>query len=73
MKCRVCGGSLESRIADLPFRLGDHSIAIIKSRPLLQCPQCGDTELETPTRQKVEQLLAGFDGASELEVIRFEA
>ena len=32
MRCRVCGGELESRITDLPFKVGDSSIVILKSR-----------------------------------------
>ena len=46
MRCRVCGGMLEQRVTDLPFKLSDTSIAIVKSVPALQCPQCGETELE---------------------------
>ena len=57
MKCRVCGGSLTPRVTDLPFKVGDSSIVILKSLPVLQCNQCGDTELEHATMTRVEQLL----------------
>ena len=73
MKCRVCGGSLEPRVTDLPFKIGDSSIVILKSLPVLQCNQCGDTELEHPTMLRVETLLDRVDRSSELEVIRFAA
>ena len=43
MRCRVCGGQLESRITDLPFKVGDSSIVILRSLPVLQCRQCGKT------------------------------
>ena len=46
MRCRICGGLLESRVTDLPFKIGDSSIVILRSLPVLQCRQCGDTELE---------------------------
>lgn len=73
MKCRVCGGSLERRVTDLPFKIGDSSIVIIKALPVLQCGQCGETELEHETMLRVDEVLAGVDASSELEVIRFAA
>lgn len=73
MRCRVCGGLLERRVTDLPFKIGDSSIVILKALPVLQCEQCGDTELEQATMVRVDQLLAGVDRSAELEVIRFAA
>jgi YgiT-type zinc finger domain-containing protein len=73
MRCRVCGGLLEHRVTDLPFKISDSSIVILKALPVLQCRQCGETELEQATMLRVDQLLAGVDTASELEVIRFAA
>jgi len=73
MKCRVCGGVLESRVTDLPFKIGDSSIVIVKSLPVLQCQQCSDTELEHATMSHVDQLLASADRSAELEVIRYAA
>jgi YgiT-type zinc finger domain-containing protein len=73
MRCRVCGGLLEHRVTDLPFKIGDSSIVILKALLVLQCRQCGDTELEHETMLRVDQVLAGVDTSSELEVIRFAA
>jgi YgiT-type zinc finger domain-containing protein len=73
MRCRVCGGLLERRVTDLPFKIGDSLIVILKALPVLQCRQCNETELEHQTMQPVEQVLAGVDRSSELEVIRFAA
>ena len=73
MKCRVCGGLQEPSITHLPFKIGDSRIVILKSLPVLQCRQCGDTELENETMYRVDQLLAAVDGAAELEVIRYAA
>lgn len=67
MRCRICGGLLESRVTDLPFKIGDSSIVILRSLPVLQ----GDTELEQATMSRVDQLLAAVDGSAELEVIRY--
>ena len=73
MRCRVCGGLQERRITDLPFKIGDSSIVVLKALPVLQCRQCGDTEVEQATMGRVEQVLAEVDASSELEVIRFAA
>ena len=73
MRCRTCGGLLEPRVTDLPFKIGDSSIVILRSLPVLQCKQCGDAELEQATMKRVDELLAAVDGAAELEVIRFAA
>lgn len=73
VRCRICGGLLESRVTDVPFKIGDSSIVILRSLPVLQCRQCGDTELEQATMSRVDQLLAAVDGSAELEVIRYAA
>jgi YgiT-type zinc finger domain-containing protein len=73
MRCRICGGLLESRVTDLPFKIGDSSIVIFKLLPVLQCQQCSDTELEQATMSRVDQLLAGVNSSAELEVIRYAA
>jgi YgiT-type zinc finger domain-containing protein len=62
MTCRVCGGLLEPRVTDLPFKIGDSSIMILRSLPVLQCRQCADTELEQATMSRVDQLLAAVGG-----------
>ena len=73
MRRRVCGGLLESRVTDLPFKIRDSSIVILRALPVLQCRQCGDTELEQATMSRVDQLLATVGGSAELEVIRYAA
>ena len=73
MRCRICGGLLESRVTDLPFRIGGSSIVILRSLPVLQCRQCGDAELEQVTMSRVDQLLAAVDESAELKVILYVA
>lgn len=70
MNCRVCGGRLEKRVTDLPFKVSDTAIVIVKSLPVLQCRQCGDTEMEDAEMSRVNELLAAVDHSAELEVIR---
>ena len=70
MKCRICGGAMEERVTELPFKIGDTSIVIVRSLPVLQCRQCGETELEGVAMSRVDRLLAVVDRSSELEVVR---
>lgn len=69
----MCGGLLEHRITDVPFKIGDSSIVVVKALPVLECRQCGEIEMEDQTMRRVDQVLAGVDTSSELEVIRFAA
>ena len=73
MRCRICGGLLEPRVTDLPFKIGDSSIVILRSLPVFQCRQCGDTELEQVTMTRVDQLLAAADESAELKIVRYAA
>ncbi len=73
MKCRVCAGPQEPRVTDLPFKIGDSLIVILKDLPVLQCRQCGDIELENSVMLKVEQVLGAVDRSAELEIIRYAA
>ena len=73
MKCRICGGALVPKVTDLPFKVSDSSIVILKSLAVLECNQCGDAELEHGIMLKVEKILERVDRSSELEVIRFAA
>jgi len=73
VNCRVCGGRLEKRVTDLPFKVSDTAIVIVKSLPVLACRQCGDTEMEDAEMARVNELLAAVDHSAELEVIRYAA
>jgi YgiT-type zinc finger domain-containing protein len=73
MRCRICGGGMEHRITDLPFKVGDTSIIIVKALPAFVCLQCGETELEPAVMGRVEQMLSSVDQSAELEVLRYAA
>lgn len=73
MRCRICGGAMEKRVTDLPFKINDTSIVIVRALPVLQCRQCGETELENSTMLQVDRLLTAVDRSAELEVIRYAA
>lgn len=71
MNCRVCGGAMEERVTDVPFKIGDTSIVIVRALPVLQCRQCGETELQNVAMTRVDRLLAAVDRSAELEVVRY--
>jgi YgiT-type zinc finger domain-containing protein len=33
---------MEERVTDLPFKLGESSIAILKALPVFHCPHCNE-------------------------------
>ena len=62
---------MEHRVTDVPFKIGDSSIVVVKALPVLECRQCGEIEMEDETMRRVDQVLAAVDTSSELEVVRF--
>ncbi len=73
MKCTMCGGELEAVETDLPFKVSDRGIVILRNVPALQCRNCPEYLLEDPVFAQVEQRLASADSAAELEVIHYAA
>jgi YgiT-type zinc finger domain-containing protein len=72
MNCRVCGGALRASITDLPFKVSERTIVILKDLPVEQCEACSEY-LADAVFAKVEVLLAGVDASVELEIIPFAA
>jgi YgiT-type zinc finger domain-containing protein len=73
MKCRMCGSALYASITDLPFKVSDRTIVIVKDLPVLQCKACSEYLIEDEVFTKVEALLSGVDATVELEIIPFAA
>jgi YgiT-type zinc finger domain-containing protein len=73
MRCRVCGGALRPTRTDLPFKVSDRTIVIVKDLPVFQCERCSEYSMDDPTFARVEQLLARTDKAAELEIVPFAA
>ena len=42
MKCRVCGNTLCATTTDLPFKVSDRTIVILKHLPIAQCEGCSE-------------------------------
>lgn len=71
MICCNCGGELEKIITDLPFKVRDDSIVIIKKLPTLQCQNCNEYLIEDPVMEKVDRILDKIDKTAELEILSY--
>jgi YgiT-type zinc finger domain-containing protein len=73
MRCRVCGGNQHSVRTDLPFKVADSTIVILKDTPAHQCANCSECSLDDVVMERIDRLLAAVDHSAELEIIRFAA
>ena len=73
MKCAVCGGELKAAMTDLPFKIRETSIVILKSLPVVQCGNCSQYLIEDSVLRRVDEILAQVGSGAELEVIRYAA
>ncbi len=73
MKCLVCGTRLRGATTDLPFKVSDRTIVIVKSLPILQCDGCPEYLLDDAVMTRVDELLSKVDRSIELEIVPFAA
>lgn len=73
MKCTRCGGLMEARKTDLPFKVGDTTIVVIRAVPVLECRACTEYLIRDEDMARVEEILVRRSAAAELEVIHFAA
>jgi len=73
MECTVCGAHMHAITTDLPFKLWEDRIIIIKQLPVLQCDACREYLIEDPVMERIDALLARADSTAELEIIRYAA
>ena len=71
MICHNCGGSLKNINTNLPFKLDNSSIVIIKELPVLQCENCNEFIIEDEIMQKVDCILERIDSSTELEILSY--
>jgi len=64
---------MEERVTDLPFKVGESSIVIVKGLPVIQCPHCNEYTLADAVMVDVEQILESADKTAELEIVRYAA
>lgn len=73
MKCTVCGADLKMTRTDLPFKVGETSIVILKNLPVVQCENCPEYLIEDGVLSRVDEILARVDSGAEVEIIRYAA
>jgi YgiT-type zinc finger domain-containing protein len=73
MKCHLCGAEMHAMKTDLPFKVSERTIVIIKTLPVFQCGNCHEFLIEDFAMQKVESLLQKAGHETELEVVSFAA
>ena len=73
MKCTICGARMRSGASDLPFKVTEETIVILRSLPVLRCENCTQYLIEDAILQRVDEILASIDGVAELQVIRYAA
>jgi len=73
MQCTVCGATLRTTTSDLPFKVREHTIVILKNLPVLECTNCVQYLIADREFSRVEQMLAQVNGAAELEILRYVA
>lgn len=73
MNCQVCGGKLENVLTDMPFKIGNNSIVIIKKLPVLQCNNCTEYLIEDSVMKNVDKILDNVNPNVELEILYYAA
>ena len=73
MQCTVCGAALRPTTSDLPFKVREHTIVIVKNLPVLECTNCVQYLIADREFSRVEQMLTHVNGAAELEILRYVA
>ena len=73
MRCTVCGARMSLVITDLPFKLSEQRIVILKQLPVLQCEACREYLIEDAVMARIDTMLKGTDSTAELEVLRYAA
>jgi YgiT-type zinc finger domain-containing protein len=73
MKCHVCGSRMQSIITDLPFKVNDTTIIIMKDLPVIQCDGCSEYLLDDPVLKRVDAIIENAATEAELKIIRYAA
>ncbi|MEC4678220.1 MAG: YgiT-type zinc finger protein [Nitrospirota bacterium] len=73
MRCTLCGSGFKSLKTDLPFKVSDSAIVILKNLPVSQCKNCLEYLIEDEIMERVEEILSKVDQDAELEIVRYAA
>jgi len=64
---------MQSVTTNLPFKINDVTIVIMKDLPVIQCVGCSEYLLDDAVLERVDAIVGKVDSAAELEVIRYAA
>ena len=73
MRCAVCGADLTTTRTDLPFKVRETSIVILKNLPVVQCGNCPEYLIEDGVLRRIDEILTRVDSGAEVEIIRYAA
>lgn len=73
MKCGICGAKMALVTTDLPFKIEDHEIIVVRDVPVHQCSSCPEYLLSDQVMVNIEQIIAAHARGVELEVVRYAA
>ena len=73
MRCSTCGSQLQSVTTDLPFKVSQSTIVILKTLPVHQCTNCLEYLIEDGIMERVEEILSHVGQNAELEIVRYAA
>ncbi len=73
MKCRVCGSHMHDTRTDLPFKITDTAIVIIKDIPVLQCGNCAEYLIQNTAMERVDAILGNVNATATLEIFNYAA
>jgi YgiT-type zinc finger domain-containing protein len=73
MKCYICAGNMEQIKTDLPFKLDEHQILVVKGLPVTQCSSCGEFLISDQVMESLDNLIVAMDKNAELEIKRYAA
>ena len=73
MKCHVCGCSMLRTVTNLPFKISDSAIVILKNLPIFQCGGCSEYLLEDSVAEHIESIFENVNSEAELEILKYAA
>lgn len=73
MNCTMCGSLMEPIQTDLPFKLNNRRILVVKDLPVYQCRSCGEFMLSDQVMEALDRLIEATDKNAELEIRRYAA
>ena len=73
MRCAVCGAELKATRTDLPFKVRETSIVILKNLPVMQCGNCPEYLIEDGVLSRIDDILDKVHSEAEVEIIRYAA